>query len=122
MEKSNFNYQTFWKERKFFLILFFFALFCDGASTVYIMLEYGPDVELHLAIMVISKVFGPVAGPIIGALGKGVAGIIVAIYLRRFSKYVFVAATLISLWAAWYNVWGVELYHANILRSGFRGE
>jgi len=52
--------------------------------------------------------FGPVAGPLIGVAAKLAAAMVVAIYCRRFAGHVFVAATMISLWAAWYNVWGID--------------
>jgi len=110
------NCHGFIKENRFLISLFLFALLCDGVSTIYIMLEYGPGVEIHPAIQLVSKITGPVIGPLISVLAKGVAGMLVAIYLRRFAKYIFLTAAIISLWAAWYNVWGVELYYPNILK------
>ena len=104
------------KENRFLISLFLFTLFCDGVSTIYIMREYGPDVEIHPAIQLVSKITGPVIGPLISVLAKGVAGMLVAIYLRRFAAYIFLTATIISLWAAWYNVWEVELHYPNILK------
>ena len=77
---------------------------------MHFMLKEGPDAEMHLAIRFVSKVLGPIAGPLIGAIGKTVAGVLVGIFCRRFAAYIFVTASIISLWAAWYNIWGFRLY------------
>jgi len=70
--------------------------------------------EIHLAIRWVSMLFGNILGPLIGALGKTIAGLLVAIYLRRFAIYILLAASIISFWAAWYNVWGYKIYEPNI--------
>ena len=56
-----------------------------------------------------------IAAFLAGAIGKVSAGIIVAIYLRRFAIYIFVTASVISFWAAWYNMWGHKIYIPKIL-------
>jgi len=85
-------------------------MFCDAGSTMYFMLREGPEAEMHIAIRFVSEIFGPIAGPLIGAVGKAVAGVLVGIYIRRFAAYIFVTASIISFWAAWYNMWGFRLY------------
>jgi hypothetical protein len=45
-----------------------------------------------------------VRGPAAGFVGKAGFGILVAIYCRKYAVYIFGAATVMSLWAAWYNV------------------
>jgi hypothetical protein len=104
------NYRGFWKDCGWFVAVFVLAVFCDAASTVFVMLKQGPEVEVHIVVRFISGVFGPVAGPLLGAAGKVAAGVIVAIYLRRFAVYIFVVASLLAFWATWYNVWGHEVY------------
>jgi len=79
------------------------------------MLRDGIDAEVHLLIQYISKLLRPVMGPIAGALGKMFGGIIVGIFLRRFAAYIFVTASIISFWAAWYNMWGYRIYTPIIL-------
>ena len=74
------------------------------------MLREGPDSELHIGFVFVSRLFGPVVGPLLGGIAKITAGIIVAIYCRRFSLYILVVASIISFWAAWYNIWGVNVY------------
>jgi len=80
------------------------------------MIRQGPEWEIHPVIREVSKVLGPVMGPIMSAICKGVLGIIVGVFLRRFAGYIFVTASIISLWAAWYNIWGYKFYTPIILR------
>ena len=77
---------------------------CDSLSTIHFMLKYGAAAEAHPAVYFVSLILGPVAGPLLGLLGKAAAGLIVAIYCRRFAHYLFITAIIISLWAAWYNI------------------
>ena len=58
---------------------------------------------------------GPVAGPLAAAAGKAIVGIALAVYLRKFAAYLFATASIISFWAAWYNIWGYKLYTPMIL-------
>ena len=104
------NYRGFWKDYRWFVVVFVISLFCDAASTMHFMLREGPDVEMHIVIRFISQALGPVAGPLVGAVGKAVAGVIVGVFCRRFAAYIFVTASIISFWAAWYNMWGYQLY------------
>ena len=104
------NYRGFWKDYRWFVVVFVISLFCDAASTMHFMLREGPDVEMHIVIRFISQILGPVAGPLVGAVGKAVAGVIVGVFCRRFAAYIFVTASIISFWAAWYNMWGYQLY------------
>jgi uncharacterized membrane protein len=92
------------------LIVFVVSLLCDAASTINFMVKLGPELELHPMVRIAARIVGPVAGPLIGALAKAVAGTIVAIYCRRFAAHILILASLISFWAAWYNVWGVYMY------------
>jgi hypothetical protein len=80
------------------------------------MLKDGAEFEIHVAVKFVSRLFGSIAGPLIGGIAKILAGIMVAIYCRKFALYLFVVASIISLWAAWYNIWGVNVYSANILK------
>jgi hypothetical protein len=80
------------------------------------MLIEGPEVEIHPIIRFISKALGPVVGPVIAAIGKALAGIIVCVFCKRFAAYIFTAASIISFWAAWYNIWGYKVYTPLILK------
>jgi hypothetical protein len=80
------------------------------------MVQHGADSEVHPAVRMISHWFGPVAGPLVGMLGKAAAGLAVAIYCRRWGPHILLTVSALSLWAAWYNVWGADLYCPNLLR------
>ncbi|MCP4379237.1 MAG: hypothetical protein GY794_24075 [bacterium] len=110
------NARGFWKTYKWILIVFFVSLLCDAASTTYFMLETGPESEIHPVVRVAARIAGPVVGPLFGALAKACAGIIVGIYCRRFAIYILVTVTIISFWAAWYNIWGIKLYNPMIMQ------
>ena len=109
------NYRGFIREYRWFIAIFVVAILCDAASTIHFMLQTGPDSEMHIIIRYLSKLLGSIAGPLAGAIGKILSGTIVAIYLRRFAIYIFVTASAISFWAAWYNMWGHRIYVPRIL-------
>lgn len=104
------NCEGFWRHYRWLVAVFVAALLCDGLSTVYFMTHEGMDGELHPAIYSISLFLGPVAGPMVGVCIKALAGIGLAIYLRRFAVYIFLLASALSFWAAWYNIWGRRVY------------
>lgn len=113
--KLKHNLRGFWQANRWFIILFIAALFCDAASTSYFMQRQGPDVELHPVIRLVSQFLGPYLGPLLGFLGKAVAGLIIGLYLYKWAPYIFITVTIISFWAAWYNLWGYKLdYFPNI--------
>ena len=116
VEKFRDNYRGFWRAYRWFIVVFVVAVFCDVASTIYFMTRESAPEETHPVIRMVSRVFGPIIGPLLSGIGKAVAGVIVAIYCRRFAVYIFVLAAIISLWAAWYNVWGINIYEPNIIR------
>lgn len=107
--------QGFWKSYWLFLILYFIALLADGLSTMHFMLRDGVEgTELHPGVEFVAKLFGPIVGPAISVLGKFLAGIIVAIYWRRIAWVLLLAVTILSTWAAWYNLWGWQHYKPGI--------
>lgn len=111
------NAKGFFRAYRLLLVLFFSALLADGISTVYFMLGEGIDeTELHPVVSLAARMAGPVAGPIIGVFGKAIAGIIVAIYWRRIAWIILLAVTVLSTWAAWYNLWGWHYYEPAIYR------
>jgi hypothetical protein len=109
------NSRGFWRKYYLVIMIFLAAVLCDALSTIHFMRKWGPEAEIHLAIRWMSMWFGNILGPLIGALGKAIAGLLVAVYLRRFAIYILLAVSIISFWAAWYNVWGYKIYEPNIL-------
>ena len=110
------NYQGFWKAYRWFLTVFVVAILCDAASTIYFMTSSGPDFEEHPAIRIVSMLFGPFVGPLIGAIAKILTGILVAIYCRRWAVHILLTVSILSFWAAWYNVWGQEMYVPRLIK------
>lgn len=109
----------FWVSYRWLIGLFVIAVLCDAASTIYFMLEAGPeyaDMEMHPFISFCSRIFGPVGGPLVGAAVKIAAAIPVAIYCRKIAVHIFVGTSFLFFWAGWYNIWGYDLYTPNILR------
>lgn len=110
VERFRDNYRGFWRAFAWVVGIYLVALLCDGVSTIYFMVRIGAESELHPAVKLASRVLGPVAGPLLGVLGKGVCGIVVAVWFRRFAGYILLTVSAVSFWAAWYNVWGCEVY------------
>ena len=104
-----------WREHHLLMIIFFIAVLCDAASTIYIMVHLGPSVESHIVIRLISYVFGPVLGPLIGALGKAIGAFIIIHVLEEYASFLIVVITVISFWAAWYNLWGWNFYESSLI-------
>ncbi|MHC4271578.1 MAG: hypothetical protein ACYST2_04620 [Planctomycetota bacterium] len=104
------NHTGFWQMYRWFIAIFIVAIFCDALSTIHFMNRIGIEAELHPAFYLVSKIFGPNLGPMLGAAGKVMAGFAVAIYCRQYAAHIFLAASIISFWAAWYNIWGMHFY------------
>ncbi len=105
-------YKVFWP----MVLLFSLGMMADAASTIYFILKDGSvDREVNVSIRIACDILGPVGGPIFGAICKIVAGLLVAIYLRRIAFYLFLIGIIISFWAAWYNIWGADIYIPRIL-------
>jgi len=106
----------FWRANVWILVVFITALLADGISTIVFMLHEGTDTELHPVVNFVSRIAGPVLGPLIAVVCKAIAGFIVAIYWRRIAVFILLIVSIISFWAAWYNTWGWQVYEAGILR------
>ncbi len=113
-QRFTMNQDGFWRQWKVFIAIFIVALLADAASTVYFMRHEGVDAELHPMVNLVSRWFGPVVGPLIGATGKAICGVIVAIYWRQIAGIIFGLVSLISFWAAWFNLWGHRVYEPAI--------
>lgn len=109
------NANGFLQQYAILLTIYFLALTADGISTIHFMLHEGTaNTEMHPAVSLAARVFGPVLGPILGVIGKAVAGLVVAIYWRRIAWIILLVPTVLSLWAAWYNLWGWQYYEPSI--------
>ncbi len=85
------------------------------ASTIYFMLIHGPAAEGHPVVRMISHVLGPILGPMLGKTTQFLVAIVVTVFLRRWAAYIFVPLIILYGWAAWYNLWGHEVYYPRLL-------
>jgi hypothetical protein len=109
------NAQGFLGAHRWWLALFVLAAAADGASTIWFMRHEGADAELHPAIRLIARITGPVVGPVLGKLGQLIAGLGLAVFFRRQAALIFLVASVLYLWAAWYNTWGHQYYTPRLL-------
>lgn len=104
------NRRGYWARYRCILLVFTIALLCDAVSTVHFMRDLGATAELHPAVRWASVAFGPVLGPLLGAAGKALACLFVTLCCRRCAVGIFATASVIYLFAAWYNTWGIYLF------------
>jgi hypothetical protein len=103
------NCRGFWHTYRIAITIFTLALIADGLSTVYFMSYLGVSAEMHPVVRLASIAFGPVAGPVVGSLWKWAACLYVAIYCRKFAYSIFLTTSVVYIFAAWYNIWGIYL-------------
>jgi hypothetical protein len=109
-ERFEKNWDGFWDQWKVVVVFFYIALLADAISTIHFMRHEGIDSELHPMVNLAAQCFGPIAGPLIGAALKAVSGLVVAVFWRRIAGFIFGIVSIISVWAAWYNLWGHRIY------------
>jgi len=110
------NWAGYVREYRLLLVLVLLASLADMASTIHFMLSRGPAAEGHPAVRLISEIYGPVLGPILGKAVQFLTLIGVTVFLRRYALFIFVPIIILYTWAAWYNVWGHELYHPRLVQ------
>jgi hypothetical protein len=98
---------TLWPAISYFFVLFAFALICDAASTILVMIRFGPGIELHPVVRLLSCAAGPVAGPLLGAGFKAIGAIIITLHWRRFAACILSLASALYFVATCYNIWGM---------------
>ena len=109
------NYDGYWNRYRWFVTILCVAAFADLASTIHFMLVDGIEYEVHPVIRFVSHIFGPVIGPVIGKCSQLMGVFLVTLYCRRLAGYIFFATSMLYSWAAWYNVWGHEMYEPLVM-------
>jgi len=104
------NYDEYWQRYRWLTTATCVAAFADLLTTIRFMYADGIEYELHPGIRIAAQVAGPLIGPLFGKLAQLAGIFLVTLYARRIALYVFVATTMMYGWAAWYNVWGRDLY------------
>ena len=110
MNRLRCNASGYVNEFRFFLSAFLIAATLDLITTMHFMLKDGTETELHPAIRFVAWILGPIWGPILGKLCQFLAALVVTIHLRSYARIILVVATFLYTWAAWYNVWGKNIY------------
>ena len=86
------------------LPLILVACVFDGFTTVRFMTEYGPALETHFAIRLVSMWFGPLAGPVIGKLCQ-IAAFVLFSKLWPATAWPLAAIIVIGYtFAGWHNL------------------
>jgi len=103
------------RQYRIFLILVLLASLADMASTIHFMVYAGADVELHPTVRFVSVFFGPWLGPVLGKTIQVIVVVTLTVFLRRQAIFIFIPVIILYTWAAWYNVWGYQLYYPRLL-------
>ena len=109
------NWVGYVHEYRIFLVLVLLASLADMASTMYFMLHIGPQAEVHPTVRFAAEFFGPILGPLLGKAVQVTVIIVLTVFLRRWAIFIFVPVIILYSWAAWYNVWGYQLYYPRLL-------
>ena len=110
------NWPGYVYEYRIFLVLLVLASLADMASTIHFMLRTGPAGEWHPTVRMLSYLFGPIFGPVFGKAIQVIVVVALTVYLRRRAIFVFIPVVIMYAWAAWYNIWGHQLYYPPFLR------
>lgn len=104
------NSRGYFSELWPFLVAAGLAASADCYSTMRFMTSDGIQDELHPVIRLVSYLLGPVAGPLFGKLCQFVALLCLAMLWRKHARAILIPVTLIYTYAAWFNLWGSEIY------------
>jgi len=110
------NWVGYVREYRILLILGVLASLADMASTIHFMVYAGPEAELHPTVRFVSQFLGPLLGPVFGKAIQFTVVIVLTVFLRRWAIFIFVPVIILYTWAAWYNVWGYQIYYPPLLR------
>ncbi len=105
-------FQDFWKKHRILSILLLAALIFDTVSTIYFMQRDGIELEIHPLVRASATLLGPVSGTILSAFFfRAVVGVMLAVYLRRFSAWVLILPIITSTVAGFINFFGYEIFY-----------
>lgn len=110
------NWQGYVCRYRVFLVLTALACLADMASTIYFMLIRGPGAEGHPAVREFSFLLGPILGPVFGKAVQFFVVIGLTVFLRRWAVHIFITVIILYTWAAWYNIWGQNLYYPRLFQ------
>lgn len=109
------NWQGYVHTYRVLLALTALACLADMASTIHFMLIHGPGIEEHPAVRTFAYVLGPILGPIVAKAVQFFVVVGLTVFLRRWAFHIFLTVIILYTWAAWYNVWGHDLFCPHLL-------
>ncbi len=109
------NLDGYFREYRIWLILLALAAVADTISTIMFMVTDGIDHEVHPGVRVMSLVLGPIAGPIASKMLQVLGVMAITIYFRQRAWIIFMPVVILYTWAAWYNIWGRNIYVPRLL-------
>jgi hypothetical protein len=107
-ERFHQNYQGFGSTFRWFILIFVIAQFSDALSTCYFMNKIGWQYEFHPLVRHSARIFGTTWGPMLSFVFKASSGVVVAIYLRKYARLIFLGTASTASLAAFYNVWSTS--------------
>ena len=110
------NWDGYLFKFRYWLVLILITGIADTISTIYFMTEMGAENEVHPAIRFVSIVAGPLIGPIIGKLCQYSAILAITLFFRKQAVFVFIPVIILYAWAAWFNIWGSQIYYPRLLQ------
>jgi hypothetical protein len=92
---------------RFLFIVFVVTLAFDTLSTVLVVRQCGPGIELHPLVRIASEWAGPILGPVCGAMFKAACMVLVVHYIHHLARFVLSVSAILYAGAACCNLAGV---------------
>ena len=98
-----------------YFLAFVCALMVDTISTIHFMCATGPEDELHPIVRLAAFKWGPITGPIVAAMYKLIAALIIMRLCRPLIRPALMISTIVYLFAGVYNYFAVEMYASGLI-------
>ena len=97
------------------LTAFTCALLVDTISTIHFMRDTGPQDEIHPIVRLAALIWGPITGPILAAIYKFIAAILMIQICKPLTCPVLTVSTILYLLAGVYNYFAIEMYTSGLI-------
>ncbi len=109
------GWDRFWESHRKYVAAFLLTLAVDTISTIHFMTATGPEQEFHPVVRMAGYAYGPILGPVLAAFFKALAALIVVLYCRKLAVPLFTTASIVYLFAGFYNYFAVDLYLRGVM-------
>ena len=82
------------------LLFLFIGAALDAITTAVLSYRFGPEGELHPVVRLMTYIFGPIGGAVIGKIGQVIFAIFVASLWRPWCRWILLLCGLLYLLAA----------------------